>query len=126
MRLGWPLSNVWQAVQTLVSFLPASALADASNGPIGSGPAGAAAAYAVNQLNPVVGSLRVVNELTPFPVLGVVSAAFPTQEGREHRAEVWRFSAATAVFIAAFAVVLAVDLIEEPRTEQGVHAVAKS
>jgi hypothetical protein len=88
--------------------------------------AGAGAAYAVNQLNPVVGSLRVVNELTPFPVLGVVSAAFPTQEGREHRAEVWRFSAATAVFIAAFAVVLAWTLIEAPSTNQGVQAVAKS
>jgi polysaccharide chain length determinant protein (PEP-CTERM system associated) len=88
--------------------------------------AGAGAAYAVNQLNPVVGSLRVVNELTPFPVLGVVSAAFPTQEGREHRAEVWRFSAATAVFITAFAVVLALNLIEAPPTEQGVNAVAKS
>ncbi|MGC2033138.1 MAG: XrtA system polysaccharide chain length determinant [Steroidobacteraceae bacterium] len=88
--------------------------------------AGAGAAYAMNLLNPVVGSLRVVNELTPFPVLGVVSAAFPTQEGREHRAEVWRFSAATAVFIAALAVVLAVNLIEAPGAEQGVHAVAKS
>ena len=88
--------------------------------------AGAGAAYAMNLLNPVVGSLRGLNELTPFPVLGVVSAAFPTQEGREHRAEVWRFSAATAVFIAAFAVVLALNLIEAPPTEQGVHAVAKS
>jgi anti-sigma-K factor RskA len=70
--------------------------------------------------------LRGVNELTPFPVLGVVSAAFPTQEGVEHRAEVWRFSAATAVFIAAFVVVLALNLMEAPRTEQGVQAVAKS
>ena len=88
--------------------------------------AGIAVAYAMNLLNPVVGSLRVVNELTPFPVLGVVGAAFPSREQREFRGDVWRFSAATAAFMAAFAVVLALNLTEAPQTEQGVHAVAKS
>jgi hypothetical protein len=59
-------------------------------------------------------------------VLGVVGAAFPSREQQEFRGDVWRFSAATAVFVAAFAVVLALNLIEAPQTEQGVHAVARS
>jgi len=88
--------------------------------------AGAAFAYAMNLLKPVVGSLRVVNELTPFPVLGVVGAAFPTREGQEYRRDVRRFSVAAAGLVAAFAVVLALNWAGARLTEQEVHAVAKS
>jgi hypothetical protein len=88
--------------------------------------AGAAAAYAMNLLRPVVSSLRVVNELTPFPVLGVVSAAFPSREEREFRGEFWRFSAATAVLIVAFAVVLALNGTGARLTQPELHEVAKS
>ena len=88
--------------------------------------AGAGVAYGLNLLRPVVGSLRVVNELTPFPVLGVVSAAFPTLEGQEFRRDVWRFSIATAGLVAAFAVVLALNWVGVQVAEQEVHAVLKS
>src|SRR5579863_2575880 len=46
IRLGPPLSKLWQAEHCAVFVLPASALADAISGAIGSGPAGAAAAGA--------------------------------------------------------------------------------
>jgi polysaccharide chain length determinant protein (PEP-CTERM system associated) len=88
--------------------------------------AGAAFAYAMNLFNPVVSSLRVVNELTPFPVLGVVGAAFPTQEDQEFHRDVRRFSAAAAGLVAAFVVALALNWAGARPTEQEVHAVAKS
>ena len=87
---------------------------------------GAGVAYGMNLLRPVVSSLRVVNELTPFPVLGVVSAAFPTLEGQDHRRDVWRFSAATAGLVAAFAIVLALNWVGVRVAEQEVLAVLKS
>jgi polysaccharide chain length determinant protein (PEP-CTERM system associated) len=88
--------------------------------------AGGGAAYAMNLLRPVVSSLRVVNELTPFPVLGVVSAAFPSREEREFRGEFWRFSAATAVLIVALVAVLAFNGTGARLTQQELHEVAKS
>jgi polysaccharide chain length determinant protein (PEP-CTERM system associated) len=67
---------------------------------------GAALAYAMNLLKPVVNSLRVVSELTPYPVLGVVSGAFPTKQRLDFRRDLWRFSAVAAGLLAAFAIVL--------------------
>ena len=84
---------------------------------------GAALAYALNLLSPVVGSLRIVNELTPFPVLGVVGGAFPTRERWESRRQALSFSAATAGLVAAFAVVLLLNWAGVRSTEQAVQAV---
>ena len=39
----------------------------------------AGVAYLLNLLMPIVSSVRIVNELTAYPVLGVVSVAFPTR-----------------------------------------------
>ncbi len=44
--------------------------------------AGAAAAYGLHLMKPIVSSVRGINELTSFPVLGVVSTAFPAASGR--------------------------------------------
>jgi polysaccharide chain length determinant protein (PEP-CTERM system associated) len=85
--------------------------------------AGAALAYAINLLSPVVSSLRIVNELTPFPVLGVVGAAFPDRERWEFRRQAFSFSAATAGLIVAFAVVLLLNWAGVRSTEQAVQAV---
>ena len=70
---------------------------------------GIGVAYTLNLLKPVVSSVRTVNELTPFPVLGVVSAAFPTDDKREFRRNMWGFSAATACLAAALLVALALN-----------------
>jgi polysaccharide chain length determinant protein (PEP-CTERM system associated) len=66
----------------------------------------ATVAYLVSILKPVVSSVRSVNELTPFPVLGIVGVAFPTQRTRENMRHIWRFSAATAGLFAVLVVVL--------------------
>ena len=63
----------------------------------------------MNLLKPIVSSVRTVNELTPYPVLGVVSVAFPSRQRRDFRRHMWRFSAATACLLAAFAVVLVLN-----------------
>jgi polysaccharide chain length determinant protein (PEP-CTERM system associated) len=70
---------------------------------------GIGVAYTLNLLKPIVSSVRTVNELTSFPVLGVVSAAFPTDDKREFRRNVWGFSAATASLAAALLVALALN-----------------
>jgi polysaccharide chain length determinant protein (PEP-CTERM system associated) len=70
---------------------------------------GAAAAYGMTLLKPIVSSIQGVNALTPFPVLGVVGAAFPSRQSREFRSDMWRFSAATVGLLAAFAVALTLN-----------------
>jgi polysaccharide chain length determinant protein (PEP-CTERM system associated) len=71
--------------------------------------AGAGAAYGMTLLKPIVSSIRGVNELTTFPVLGVVGAAFPSRQRRDFRSDMWRFSVATAGLLAAFAVALTLN-----------------
>ncbi len=73
---------------------------------VGSMVLAAAVAYLVSILKPVVSSVRSVNELTPFPVLGIVGVAFPTQRTRENKRHILRFSAATAGLFAVLVVVL--------------------
>ena len=87
---------------------------------------GAALAYAMNLLNPVVSSLRIVHELTPFPVLGVVGTAFPTKQRQEFRRDFWRFSAVGACLIAAFAIVLVLNGVGVRLYVQPTTVVAKS
>ena len=62
----------------------------------------AGVAYRLNLLKPIVSSVRTVNELTAFPVLGVVSVAFPSRQRRDFRRHLWRFSAADCVFAGGF------------------------
>jgi hypothetical protein len=87
---------------------------------------GAGIAYGMNLLNPVVSSLRVVQELTPFPVLGVVGVAFPGRRREEFRRHVWRFSAAGAALIVAFAVVLVLNEAGFRLAVEAIHEVAKT
>ncbi len=87
---------------------------------------GAAVAYAMNLFSPVVSSLRVVHELTPFPVLGVVGVAFPSRKQEEFRRNVWRFSAAGAALIVAFAIALALNAAGFRLAVEAIHEVAKT
>jgi polysaccharide chain length determinant protein (PEP-CTERM system associated) len=70
---------------------------------------GIGAAYALNLLKPIVNSVRTVNELTSFPVLGVVSSAFPSEEKREFRRTMWGFSTATACLVVALLIALGLN-----------------
>jgi polysaccharide chain length determinant protein (PEP-CTERM system associated) len=67
--------------------------------------AGAVVAYGLHMLKPVVSSVVSMNQLTPLPVLGVVSTAFPSRRRHTRGRELWRFAAA------AFCLVLALGLV---------------
>ena len=71
--------------------------------------AGAALAYGLHTIKPILSSVRAVNELTAFPVLGVVSVAFPTAQRKNIVRHVWRISAASACLVLALGVVLALN-----------------
>jgi polysaccharide chain length determinant protein (PEP-CTERM system associated) len=71
--------------------------------------AGAGSAYMLHMHRPVVSSARAVNEVTSFPVLGVVSAAFPTYQRAQYQFNALRFTAAVLCLLAAFAGVLALN-----------------
>ena len=70
---------------------------------------GAGIAYALHVMKPIVSSVRAVNEMTGFPVLGVVSVAFPSKAQSEFRSDVWRFSAAAACLMLGLAVALTLN-----------------
>jgi polysaccharide chain length determinant protein (PEP-CTERM system associated) len=71
--------------------------------------AGAGVAYLLYKHRPVVSSVRAMNEVTSFPVLGVVSAAFPTFERAQSRSHAVRFATAILCLVAAYACVLALN-----------------
>jgi polysaccharide chain length determinant protein (PEP-CTERM system associated) len=62
---------------------------------------GGALAYGLHILKPIVGSVVAVNELTKFPVLGVVGVAFPSSQRQEFRRDMRRFSVAMACLVVA-------------------------
>ena len=70
---------------------------------------GCALAYGLHILKPIVSSVPAVNALTQFPVLGVVSAAFPTRQQRERRRSLWRFSAAMVCLLLALGIALGLN-----------------
>jgi polysaccharide chain length determinant protein (PEP-CTERM system associated) len=70
---------------------------------------GGALAYGLHILKPIVSSVVAVNELTSFPVLGVVGVAFPSRERLEFRRDMRRFSAAMASLVAALMVVFVLN-----------------
>jgi polysaccharide chain length determinant protein (PEP-CTERM system associated) len=70
---------------------------------------GAAIAYGLQRLRPVVSSLRGVSELTSFPVLGAVSVAFPSRQRFLFRRRIWRFSVATLCFVVALGAALVLN-----------------
>lgn len=68
--------------------------------------AGAGLCYLLHLMRPVVTSARDLTTLAELPVLGVVSAAFPTREGSQARVQSLWFGVATSLLLAAFVTVL--------------------
>ena len=68
--------------------------------------AGAATAYALHWLKPSLRSVRAINELTSFPIIGAVSGAFPTRERATRRLDLWWFSTATCALLALLVLAL--------------------
>jgi polysaccharide chain length determinant protein (PEP-CTERM system associated) len=87
---------------------------------------GSGVAYGLHLLQPIVGSVAAVNELTSFPVLGVVSAAFPTKQRREFRRDMWRFSAAMACLVGALVVAFALNRVGARLTVQAIRSLVNT
>jgi protein tyrosine kinase modulator len=71
--------------------------------------AGAAIAYGLHTIKPVLSSIRALNELTAFPVLGVVGVAFPTAQRKKNLRNMWQISAAAAGLVFALGLALALN-----------------
>jgi polysaccharide chain length determinant protein (PEP-CTERM system associated) len=76
---------------------------------IGSMLFGCALAYGLHLLKPIVSSVSAVNQLTTFPVLGVVNVAFPSRRQQENRRHMWRISAAMACLVLALLIALGLN-----------------
>ncbi len=68
--------------------------------------AGAALAYQLDRLHPIINSARDITRLKGIVLAGVVGLAFPTRAKRQARRELWRVSAAVVCLVAAFVAVL--------------------
>jgi polysaccharide chain length determinant protein (PEP-CTERM system associated) len=93
-----PVTPVWPRRSLLMIGIWAAALV-----------AGAASAFGLQRLRPVVGSLRTLNALVPLPVLGVVGVAFPTRHRALFRRHLWSFAVASVILVAALGVALALN-----------------
>ena len=88
----------------------------------------AGVAYLMNLLKPIVSSVRAVNELTPYPVLGVVSVAFPSRQRREFRRDICGDSRRRrqACLVAAFATALVLNWTGARLTIHAIRALVKT
>ena len=93
-----PLTPVWPKRFLLLELIWLAALG-----------VGGAIAYGLHTLKPILSSVRAVNELTAFPVLGVVSIAFPTAQRKKMWRHMWRISAASACLVIALGIALVLN-----------------
>jgi polysaccharide chain length determinant protein (PEP-CTERM system associated) len=90
-----PAVPVWPKRAVLLAGIWVAALA-----------AGAGIAYGLHILKPIINSVSALSQLTPFPVLGAISRAFPTRQRAQFRRQLWGISAAAACWLIAFGVVM--------------------
>jgi polysaccharide chain length determinant protein (PEP-CTERM system associated) len=83
---------------------------------------GCGLAYGLHLLKPIVSSVPAMNALTQFPVLGVVSTAFPSRQQREGRRNLWRFSAAMVCLVVALGIALGLNWAGARLTALAVHS----
>lgn len=110
-----PVVPVWPKRTRLLAEIWMAALA-----------AGAGLAYGLHVLKPIVSSIRSANEATRFPVLGVVSEAFPARDRARVVRNVWSFSAASVGLLIAFAVVLVLNWSGARLTIHAIRSLVKT
>jgi polysaccharide chain length determinant protein (PEP-CTERM system associated) len=71
--------------------------------------AGAAAAYGLHAIRPVIASANTISSLTNFPILGSVGVAFPTRKSDQVRRDGWKYVLASSVLLVLFALVMALN-----------------
>jgi polysaccharide chain length determinant protein (PEP-CTERM system associated) len=89
---------VWPRRSLLLAMVLGSALA-----------AGAALAYGLSYLHPVVSSASALTQSTGVPVLGQVSVAFPNRQRQLFRRDVVRISLAATCLLVGFAVAVVIS-----------------
>ena len=87
---------------------------------------GAALAYLLHTLRPIFPSLPSLSKTTPFPVLGSVGIAFPTQHRAIWRRDLWRFSAGTACLLLAFAIALVLNWEDVRLSFEAIRSLVKT
>ena len=109
-----PMVPVWPKRTLLLGLIWLAALG-----------AGAAIAYGLHTIKPILSSVRAVNQLTAFPVLGVVSIAFPTAQRKKILRHVWRISAASACLVVALGIALALNWSGARLSVQAIQSLVK-
>jgi polysaccharide chain length determinant protein (PEP-CTERM system associated) len=109
-----PLVPVWPKRVLLLGLIWLAALG-----------AGGAIAYGLHTVKPILSSVRAVNDLTAFPVLGVVSVAFPTAQKKKIMRHVLRISAASACLVIALGIALALNWSGARLTVRAIQSVVK-
>ncbi len=95
-----PISPVWPKRTLLLGVIWIAALA-----------VGAAIAYGLNILKPIVISMSAMNELTSFPVLGVAGSAFPSRQRANARRHIWHISVAAALLVSCICIGADIELV---------------
>jgi polysaccharide chain length determinant protein (PEP-CTERM system associated) len=109
-----PLVPVWPQRTLLLGLIWLAALG-----------VGGAIAYGLHTIKPILSSVRAVNQLTAFPVLGVVSIAFPTAQRKKILRHVWRISAATACLVVALGIALVLNWSGARLSVQAIQSLVK-
>jgi polysaccharide chain length determinant protein (PEP-CTERM system associated) len=109
-----PLIPVWPKRTLLLGLIWLAALA-----------VGGAVAYGLHTIKPILSSVRAVNQLTAFPVLGVVSIGFPTAQRKKILRHVWRISAATACLVVALGIALVLNWSGARLSIQAIQSLVK-
>jgi len=109
-----PLIPVWPKRTLLLGLIWLAALC-----------VGGAIAYGLHTIKPILSSVRAVNQLTAFPVLGVVSIAFPTAQRKKILRHAWRISAATACLVVALGIALVLNWSGARLSIQAIQSLVK-
>ncbi len=109
-----PLVPVWPKRMLLLGLIWLAALG-----------AGGAVAYGLHTIKPILSSVRAVHDLTAFPVLGVVSVAFPTAQRKKILRHVWRISAASACLVVALGIALVLNWSGARLSIHAIHSLVK-
>jgi polysaccharide chain length determinant protein (PEP-CTERM system associated) len=87
---------------------------------------GAGAAYGLHAMKPIVSSIHSIHQLTGYPLLGVVSVAFPSAQRKRFWATLWGTSAACACLVLALGIALLLNRSGARLSIQAIQSLVKT